>query len=133
MNGGGVYGTERGEDGGGECESCDTSDRRVAREEGLFAGTSSGANVVAAIRVGERLGEGARVVTLMADSGSKYLSTSLTRWTIWTGVSTWSVRGLTTPRPSSFPLRYSRNTSTSPARGVAISSTSWLTCFPAST
>ena len=48
--------------------------RRLAREEGLFAGTSSGANVVAAIRVAERLGPDAKVVTLMADSGLKYLS-----------------------------------------------------------
>ncbi|MBI4881143.1 MAG: cysteine synthase family protein [Planctomycetes bacterium] len=53
--------------------------RRLAREEGLFAGTSSGANVVAAIRVGERLGSGARVVTLLADSGLKYLSTDVYR------------------------------------------------------
>lgn len=53
--------------------------RRLAREEALFAGTSSGANVVAAIRVAERLGPGARVVTLMADSGLKYLSTDVYR------------------------------------------------------
>ena len=53
--------------------------RRLAREEALFAGTSSGANVVAAIRVGERLGPGARVVTLMADSCLKYLSTDVYR------------------------------------------------------
>jgi cysteine synthase len=53
--------------------------RRLTREEGLFAGTSSGANVVAAIRVAERLGAGARVVTLMADSGLKYLSTDVYR------------------------------------------------------
>jgi cysteine synthase len=53
--------------------------RRLAREEALFAGTSSGANVVAAIRVAERLGQGARVVTLMADSGLKYLSTDVYR------------------------------------------------------
>jgi cysteine synthase A len=53
--------------------------RRLAREEGLFAGTSSGANVVAAIRIGERLGPSARVVTLMADSGLKYLSTDVYR------------------------------------------------------
>jgi cysteine synthase A len=53
--------------------------RRLAREEALFAGTSSGANVVAAIRVGERLGPGATVVTLMADSGLKYLSTDVYR------------------------------------------------------
>ena len=53
--------------------------RRIAREEALFAGTSSGANVVAAIRVAERLGPDARVVTLMADSGLKYLSTDVYR------------------------------------------------------
>ncbi|HEU4521153.1 MAG TPA: cysteine synthase family protein [Thermoanaerobaculia bacterium] len=51
--------------------------RRIAREEALFAGTSSGANVIAAIRVAERLGPGATVVTLMADSGLKYLSTDV--------------------------------------------------------
>jgi cysteine synthase A len=51
--------------------------RRLAREEALFAGTSSGANVLAAIRVAERLGPDATVVTLMADSGLKYLSTDL--------------------------------------------------------
>src|SRR5262245_33968258 len=53
--------------------------RRLAREEAVFAGTSSGANVIAAIRVGERLGPGAAVVTLMADSGLKYLSTDVYR------------------------------------------------------
>ncbi|NUM78421.1 cysteine synthase family protein [candidate division KSB1 bacterium] len=53
--------------------------RRIAREEALFSGTSSGANVIAAIRVAERLGPGAKVVTLMADSGLKYLSTDVYR------------------------------------------------------
>jgi len=53
--------------------------RRIAREEALFAGTSSGANVVAAIQVARRLGPGAKVVTLMADSGLKYLSTDVYR------------------------------------------------------
>jgi cysteine synthase A len=53
--------------------------RRLAREEALFAGTSSGANVVAAIQVAERLGPNATVVTLMADSGLKYLSTDVYR------------------------------------------------------
>jgi len=53
--------------------------RRIAREESLFAGTSSGANVVATIRVAERLGPDATVVTLMADSGLKYLSTDVYR------------------------------------------------------
>jgi cysteine synthase A len=51
--------------------------RRLAREEALFAGTSSGANVIAAMQVGERLGPGATVVTLMADSGLKYLNRDL--------------------------------------------------------
>ncbi len=53
--------------------------RRLAREEGLFAGTSSGANVVAAIRVAERLRPEATVTTLMVDSGLKYLSTDVYR------------------------------------------------------
>ena len=53
--------------------------RRLAREEALFAGTSSGANVVAAIQVGQQLGPDATVVTLMADSGLKYLSTDVFR------------------------------------------------------
>jgi cysteine synthase A len=53
--------------------------RRLAREEALFAGTSSGANVLAAIRIGERLGPNAKVVTLMADSGLKYLGTDVYR------------------------------------------------------
>jgi cysteine synthase A len=51
--------------------------RRIAREEALFAGTSSGANVIAAIQVGKRLGPDACVVTLMIDSGLKYLSTDV--------------------------------------------------------
>jgi cysteine synthase A len=53
--------------------------RRLAREEAIFAGTSSGANVVAALRVAERLGAGATVVTLACDSGLKYLSTDVYR------------------------------------------------------
>ena len=51
--------------------------RRLAREEALFAGTSSGANVVAAIRVAKQLGPDAQVVTLMVDSGLKYMSTDV--------------------------------------------------------
>jgi cysteine synthase A len=51
--------------------------RRIGREEALFAGTSSGANVVAALQTAERLGPDARVVTLMVDSGLKYLSTDV--------------------------------------------------------
>ena len=48
---------------------------RLAREEGLFAGTSTGANVVAALRVAEQLGPDATVVTVMCDTGMKYLKT----------------------------------------------------------
>ena len=51
--------------------------RRLVREEGMFAGTSSGANVVAALRVAERLGAGATVVTILCDSGLRYLSTDV--------------------------------------------------------
>lgn len=51
--------------------------RRLAREEGLFAGTSSGGNVCAAIEIGKELGPGALVVTLLIDSGLKYLSTDV--------------------------------------------------------
>ena len=53
--------------------------RRLAREEGLFTGTSSGANVIAAIEVGKRLGPDAAVATLLVDSGLKYLSTPVFR------------------------------------------------------
>jgi cysteine synthase A len=53
--------------------------RRLAREEAVFAGTSSGANVVASLRIAERLGPDARVVTLMVDSGLKYASTDVYR------------------------------------------------------
>ena len=51
--------------------------RRLASEEGLFAGTSSGANVVAAIRTGMRLGPNASVATLLVDSGLKYVTTKV--------------------------------------------------------
>lgn len=51
--------------------------RRLAREEGLFAGTSSGVNVLAAIQIGRGLGPKARIATLLVDSGLKYLSTDM--------------------------------------------------------
>ena len=47
---------------------------RLAREEGLFGGTSTGGNVLAALRVAETLGPGATVVTFMCDTGMKYFS-----------------------------------------------------------
>ena len=48
---------------------------RLAREEGLFAGSSTGGNVVAALRLAEQLGSGATIVTVMCDTGMKYLKT----------------------------------------------------------
>ncbi len=53
--------------------------RRLAREEALFAGASSGANVAAALRLAERLGSAKTVVTLLVDSGLKYLTTDVYR------------------------------------------------------
>jgi cysteine synthase A len=46
---------------------------RLAREEGLFGGSSTGANVIAALRLAEQLGPGNTIVTLMCDTGMKYL------------------------------------------------------------
>ncbi|MBI5711106.1 MAG: cysteine synthase family protein [Candidatus Eisenbacteria bacterium] len=51
--------------------------RRLARDEGIFAGTSTGGNVAVALRVAARLGPGKTVVTVAVDSGMKYLSTAL--------------------------------------------------------
>ena len=48
---------------------------RLGREEGLFAGSSTGGNVTAALRLAEELGPGSTVVTIMCDTGMKYLRT----------------------------------------------------------
>ena len=53
--------------------------RRLAREEAMFGGTSSGANVIGAIQLARRLGPGATVATLLPDSGLKYLDTDVYR------------------------------------------------------
>jgi cysteine synthase len=53
--------------------------RRLAREEGLFVGMSSGGMVLAALQVARELGPGKRVVTVACDSGARYLTTSLFR------------------------------------------------------
>lgn len=53
--------------------------RRLAREERIFAGASTSANVVAAIRVAEQLGPDATVATIVVDSGLQYLSTDIYR------------------------------------------------------
>jgi cysteine synthase len=60
-------------------EEADEMARRLAREEGIFAGSSSGANVLASLRVAKKLGEGKNIVTVAVDTGLKYLSTELYR------------------------------------------------------
>ncbi len=75
---------------------------RLAREEGLFAGTSTGANVVAALKLAERLGPNATIVTVMCDTGMKYLSTAAFRYyTTHTGESTTDDRSSQTDRSRS--------------------------------
>ena len=51
--------------------------RRLACEEGLFCGISSGTNVVAALRLAAKLGPGKTVVALAPDTGERYFSTPL--------------------------------------------------------
>jgi cysteine synthase A len=51
--------------------------RRAAREDGIWSGRSTGANIVAALTLARRLGDGARVATIQVDSGLKYLSGEL--------------------------------------------------------
>jgi cysteine synthase A len=48
---------------------------RLAWKEGIFAATSTGANIVAALRLAEQLGPGATVVTILCDTGMKHLQT----------------------------------------------------------
>ena len=53
--------------------------RRLAQEEGIFAGTSTGLNVVAALRLAKEVGKGGIVVTAACDTGFKYLDGTLFR------------------------------------------------------
>lgn len=65
-------------------EEATTYTRRLAAEEGLLVGISSGAACCAALKVGKKLGKGCVVVTIFADKGEHYLSTDLftdKRWT----------------------------------------------------
>ncbi len=56
-----------------ETEDAQEMVRRLAREEGLFVGTSSGANVFAALRLAQTLQPGAIVVTVLCDGGERYV------------------------------------------------------------
>jgi len=51
--------------------------RRAAREDGIWSGPSTGANIAASLGLARRLGEGARIATVQVDSGLKYLSGEL--------------------------------------------------------
>ena len=59
-----------------EAEAFETA-RRAARDEGIFSGPSTGANLAAALALARRLGPGHRLVTLQVDSGLKYLAGQL--------------------------------------------------------
>jgi cysteine synthase B len=50
--------------------------RRLAREEGIFAGVSSGGSVAAALKISERI-ENATIVAIICDRGDRYLSTGV--------------------------------------------------------
>ena len=51
--------------------------KRLAREEGLLCGISSGSNVAAALKLAKKLGPGKTVVTILPDTGERYFSTVL--------------------------------------------------------
>ena len=59
-----------------DSEAAETT-RRIAREEGILVGISSGANAAAALRVAKRLGKGKIVLTVFCDTGERYLTTEV--------------------------------------------------------
>jgi len=59
-----------------ETEDAQAMTRRLAADEGLFVGPSSGANVYAAIKVAEEIENSANIVTILCDGGGKYLEDS---------------------------------------------------------
>jgi cysteine synthase A len=54
---------------------------QLAREEGIFAGASTGANVIAALRLSEQMATNVTIVSVMWDTGMKYLKAYRSRWT----------------------------------------------------
>ena len=60
------------------CHQAFAMTRRLARDEGLFVGMSSGANVLGAVQIAEKLQKGT-IVTVLTDRGDRYLSTDLFR------------------------------------------------------
>jgi cysteine synthase A len=62
---------------GVEDEDAKTMVLRLAREEGLLVGVSAGANVWAAVEVAREMGEGKVVVTVLPDTGERYLSMTI--------------------------------------------------------
>ncbi len=58
-------------------EDAAATTKRLAVEEGIFVGISSGANCFAAMQVAEAMGKGCRVATMLCDSGERYLSTRI--------------------------------------------------------
>ena len=57
-------------------EALDTA-KRLAKEEGIMCGISSGTNVAAALKLAEKLGKGKTVVTILPDTAERYFSTPL--------------------------------------------------------
>jgi hypothetical protein len=63
-----------------QSEDADNTARKLARMEGIFGGTTSGANVWAAIQRARIIGSGRKILTIICDSGLKYLDGDLFRW-----------------------------------------------------
>jgi cysteine synthase A len=60
-------------------EDAKETKRRLAKEEGIFAGTSAGTNIVAALHAAEQPGSKATIATIAVDPGLRYLSTDVFR------------------------------------------------------
>ena len=74
--------------------------RRLAREEGLLVGISSGANCCAALQIAKRLGKGKVVVVVFCDTGERYLTTDCSRPRESSGLIRWTRRKRSTPNSS---------------------------------